>query len=304
MKTTSYQEWAERLAAYARSSEHLEELNYWNGIEESTSSALPRLQAVTVYQKGASQTATIRLTPDATGQLLKEVHQAYNTEINDLLLAALALAVTEWTGEAKMLVNLEGHGREEMLADVDITRTIGWFTSIYPVILQLGESTDLASVIKRTKETLRAIPNKGVGYGILKYLTPEELKPGMAGNVQPEMSFNYLGQFDGDVNTEFFTLAEIAKGEDQSPEGERFHALDFVGVVKEGVFELAVEYDTQAFDPQTMEGLLERYRTHLLAVITHCVEQEETEYTLSDFTDHLNEDEVQDILSELGDLFE
>ncbi|KAF6563602.1 MULTISPECIES: condensation domain-containing protein, partial [unclassified Paenibacillus] len=106
-----------------------------------------------------------------TEQLLKQAHRAYNTEMNDLLLTALGLTIHRWAGLERVLVSLEGHGRESILPELDITRTVGWFTTQFPVVLDMSVGQDLSQRIKQVKEGLRRIPQKGIGYGMLRYLS-------------------------------------------------------------------------------------------------------------------------------------
>ena len=111
----------------------------------------------------------------------------------DILLTALGLTIKNWIGENNILINLEGHGREAIIENIDISRTIGWFTAFYPIVLDMKSSEDIIYLIKSIKESLRKIPNKGIGYGILKYCTHMEsknhlkcyLKPGKKLPCQP-----------------------------------------------------------------------------------------------------------------------
>ncbi|MCP4146290.1 MAG: hypothetical protein GY757_00940, partial [bacterium] len=132
-----------------------------------------------------SDTIAVNLDKTETANLYTKVNWAYGTEINDILLAALALALKEWNQMEKILLSLEGHGRETIIEDVDINRTVGWFTSQYPVLLELKQNAGdeqnqkhdlIAETIKTVKETLRKIPHKGINYGILKYLTTKEAR--------------------------------------------------------------------------------------------------------------------------------
>src|SRR5690606_30075110 len=141
-----------------------------------------------------SRSVEMRMSTDETARLLTEAGKAYNTEINDLLLTALGMAVHAWSGLNRVRLTLEGHGREAIVPGLDVSRTVGWFTSAYPVVLEAGEPEDLAYRIKRTKESLRRVPNKGIGYGILRYLGDSAHQEALF--VRPEISFNYLGQFD------------------------------------------------------------------------------------------------------------
>ena len=103
-------------------------------------------------------------------------------------------AVCRWSGQGSTLIQLEGHGREDLFDDIDLTRTVGWFTSLFPV--NLMPSSDLGASIKTIKEQLRAVPDKGLGYGALRYLGPPAIRAELAALPQPRITFNYLGQFD------------------------------------------------------------------------------------------------------------
>ena len=181
-KTSSYREWAEGLIRYGESREAAKEEVYWQEIEQQEIPSLPRdRESREVHRFGNSRTEVVTLDEATTSQLLTEAHQAYRTEINDLLLAALSLAIREWSGADRVAIHLEGHGREEILPEVDLTRTVGWFTSIYPVVLPV-RTEDPGTVIKEVKETLRRVPHKGVGYGVRRYLQGKRGKsnPGSA----------------------------------------------------------------------------------------------------------------------------
>ena len=118
--------------------------------------------------KPPGRKARIRLDAEHTRQLLQDAPAAYRTQVNDLLLTALARVISRWSGQAAALIQLEGHGREDLFDDVDLTRTVGWFTSLFPVRLQADG--ELSTAIKSVKEQLRAVPDKGLGYGLLRYL--------------------------------------------------------------------------------------------------------------------------------------
>jgi hypothetical protein len=175
----------------------------------------------------------LELSSEQTGHLLKQANKAYNTEITDILLTALGMTVNEWTGRDKILVRLEGHGREKLASDLDLSRTIGWFTSECPVILDMDNSGDIPYQIKQVKEKIRNIPKKGVGYGILKYVTSSENKYSMKFNLKPEISFNYLGQFDQDIKSDIFELSKVSPGYSMSPDSEREYALYINGMIVE-----------------------------------------------------------------------
>ncbi|MFE3492131.1 amino acid adenylation domain-containing protein [Streptomyces sp. NPDC059175] len=212
---TSYRRWATLLAEHARSGSRTAELPYWLTQVESAAAPFGRRPldpAVDTYATSGS--LRLELPAEATTALLTDVPAAYHGEVNDVLLTALAVAVTEWRrrigapGGSELVVELEGHGREHLAAGIDLSRTVGWFTSVFPVRLDIGgldiDSLDeaaagatghtLGTVVKRVKEQLRALPDRGVGYGLLRHLNPQTARPLGAAPV-PAIGFNYLGRF-------------------------------------------------------------------------------------------------------------
>jgi hypothetical protein len=145
---------------------------------------------------GTQGTVSCRLSEEQTEALLREVPGVYHTQINDVLLTALALSLRDWTGGERHVIALEGHGREELFEQLEVSRTVGWFTSVFPLGLDLGGTQELGRALQRIKEQLRAVPGRGLGYGILRYLGGcAEL----SGDEPPQVGFNYLGQFDQEM---------------------------------------------------------------------------------------------------------
>lgn len=301
-KTTSYQRWGKRLAEYANTPDALAEIPFWKQVDESMVPSLPKDFALPKQRTLIDHKAvTVHLTEEETKKLLTEVHRAYHTEINDLLLAALLLAIQKWTGGNRAAINLEGHGREEIMDDIDLSRTIGWFTSSFPVVLHL-EKTDVGEAIKQVKEQLRKIPNKGIGYGILKYLTSPQQKEGIGFRIQPEISFNYLGQFDRDVDHELFGPSVMPKGDDVSPLSSSPYLLNIYGLVMHHRLEMHFDYNRNIHRSETIARVAEEFMSQLRVIIDHCSAKEE-EWTPSDFgSSDLTFEELEDISDLLSDL--
>ncbi|MCY9530150.1 MULTISPECIES: non-ribosomal peptide synthetase [Paenibacillus] len=297
-KTDSYLNWSHALKVYAQSKALLAEEAYWRRIEASAVQPLPKNFTSTDLIVRYNRQVKWSLSPEATHQLLTVVNKAYNTEINDILLIGLGMAVRRWTGHDQVLVCLEGHGREEILSDMNIGRTVGWFTTMYPVILDMRRNDDYAYQLKNVKETLRQVPNKGIGYGILRYLTPESSRSGIAFKLEPEIKFNYLGQFDNDINTEAFQASSISQGRTVSLESEREIALNIGGIVEDGILTIFIDYNTQEFEEATIVSFGSMYKESLNLMIAHCAEKETSEVTPSDVgAKDLSIDELDAILS-------
>ncbi|NER25073.1 MAG: hypothetical protein F6J96_31110 [Symploca sp. SIO1C2] len=230
-KTTAFIDWAENLNNYAQSETSTQELDYWLNQPWSQISPLPVDYTQTQPENtvGNAGQVSVKLNVEETRTLLGSVNEAYNTQINDILLSALAISLAEWTGNSTILIDLEGHGREELFEDVDLSRTVGWFTSLFPVLLQLPTDDKLASVIKSIKEQLRAIPNRGIGYGILRYLCKDTAVNQQIQSIPtPEISFNYLGQFDQVTSQTGWKLASESTGANQSSKQTRNHLLNII----------------------------------------------------------------------------
>ncbi|MDR0268154.1 non-ribosomal peptide synthetase [Paenibacillus sp.] len=281
-KTGSFQLWAEQLKLYADSEAIKQELVYWNEIEQMVYKPLPIDHGQEYALEKDSEEITLEWTAAETEQLLKQANHAYKTEINDLLLAALGLSVHHWIGMDKVLVNLEGHGREQIIPDLDITRTIGWFTSQYPVVLNMEESSNLSRLIKTNKENLRKIPKKGIGYGILRYLTGNQKE--VPFTLNPEISFNYLGQFDQDIQNSAMQISPYSGGATASENHTRNHLIDINALIMEGKLSLSLRYSRTQYQEETMERLTECFRDCLQEIIIHCITKEKPELTPSDIS--------------------
>lgn len=304
-KTTSYREYASQLQNFAGSKKLIKELDYWKEIESVSVAPLPTDGEAFQHKQADERLLSLTLSKEETGLLLKETHQAYHTEINDILLTALGLAVQQWTGQEQVLINLEGHGREEILPGVDITRTVGWFTSIYPVLLDLRapdqihpKSNPLGYRIKRVKDGLRRIPNKGIGYGIAKYMMPKEHKQVIAFQTKSDIRFNYLGQFDNDLQRDVFQRSHYQCQHMVSGEAIRTVALDINAMVVGASLTLTVGYHREEYKETTVAQFLASFLQYIRDIIAHCIGRTETEKTSSDFSSHTLSTEEWDVLSE------
>jgi amino acid adenylation domain-containing protein/non-ribosomal peptide synthase protein (TIGR01720 family) len=302
LKTTSFNTWSEKLCQYANSDSFLkEEKKYWEKMESINIPPIPKdfEEEAHNYIKDTT-TLSFALSPQETELLLSKVNEAFGTEINDILLTAFGLGIKKTFGKDQVLIALEGHGREEILEDANIKRTVGWFTSVYPVVLDLSyvssdnENNDLSRQIKEVKEMLRQIPHKGMGYGVLKYLTAKEKKVDINFQLNPPISFNYLGQFDNEVKKMPFEFALEFHGNDQSVNDEREHDLEVSGSITNNQLWMSIRYNTKHFKAETIETLLSRYKEELTHIISYCSTRQEKELTPSDFTyDKLSIDSIE-----------
>ncbi|WP_051010663.1 non-ribosomal peptide synthetase [Paenibacillus riograndensis] len=281
-KTASYRSWAQKLKEYASGKVLLKEAEYWKGITNTGSGPLPKDFGEENRGCGERMEVSLNFSKEQTAKLLRNCNTAYNTQINDVLLCSLGLAFKEWGGMDQLLVSLEGHGREEIFQGVSIDRTIGWFTTIFPVVLDMTRSHDLAYSLKRTKEMLRHVPHKGIGYGIWKYLADgnKELRA-----FEPEVSFNYLGEFGREAGSSLLEFSRLSSGASISIDNNKLKGIDINGLIMEGELELVFSYSTLEYTRETVAQLTAAYHTSLLQVIDHCAHRQTAEKTPWDYGD-------------------
>ncbi|MCP4149613.1 MAG: hypothetical protein GY757_17840, partial [bacterium] len=296
-KTDSFKYWSEKVQLYAAGKygqKLFKEKDYWDTVERAEVPPLPLDREIhdidsEKRKRKYCNSVTISLDKTETTDLLKNANRAYRTEINDILLTALALALKEWNRMDKVRINLEGHGREPIIEEVDINRTVGWFTTQYPVLLDLkqaagGKQDNIPYTIKSVKETLRQIPNKGINYGILRYLTAKE--PPAAGQPSapevPEISFNYLGQFDKQNAAQLFEMSGMNHGDDVSPEMEPTALIEINGVAEPGGLSMTFSYNPLQLQNDTIERLATHFKSNLQKIIHHNMNRKETDLTPSD----------------------
>ncbi|WP_369878791.1 amino acid adenylation domain-containing protein [Bacillus sp. JNUCC-21] len=303
-KTDSFKQYAERLSEYAKSSKLMREEEYWRFIEEETAAELPYEKPQ--HQTGADsirQTVSFTLTEEETSVLLQQVNRAYHTDTQDILLTAAALALRDWTGGGRLRIAMEGHGREHIMPELDISRTVGWFTSMYPVLIDLNTAgAELGTAVKTVKDTLGRIPDKGIGYGILKYMTPPEQKT-IRFRQAPEISFNYLGQFNDTEDQHTFSLSGLASGHDITPTWQREQAVEMSAMAAQNKLHFSLSYPPSRFRKETMEQLLQTLQQYLRDIMAHCTGKEEAEKTVSDFSSKtLTSDDLDSIASFVEEL--
>ncbi|MEW5067985.1 plipastatin non-ribosomal peptide synthetase PpsC [Bacillus subtilis] len=299
-KTDSYQEYARRIQEYAQSSKLIREEAYWRSVEEQQAAELPyEIPHHVNIDFSKRDSLSFSLTEADTAVLLQNVNHAYGTDTQDILLTAASLAICEWAGGSKLRIAMEGHGREHILPELDISRTVGWFTSMYPALISFEHHRDeLGTSVKTVKDTLGRIPNKGVGYGMLKYLTHPENKS-ITFSKTPEISFNYLGQFNDIERQDTFRPSSLGSGKDITHTWKREQIIEMSAMAADKKLHFNLSYPPARFHRNTMEQLINRIEHFLLDIMKHCAGQQKAEKTLSDFSSQSLTAEDLDSISSL-----
>ncbi|MFE3502639.1 amino acid adenylation domain-containing protein [Kitasatospora sp. NPDC059160] len=281
-KTTSFRAWSRRLTEYALSPAATDELAYWTAAPPPV--PLPRDRTARADDAddaddadgrtdddgntvAAEESVTLRLTEESTEALLRQVPRALGTQINDVLLTALTEAVAGWTGRDTVHVDLEGHGREDLFPEVDLSRTVGWFTSVFPVALHREPGAGPARQAGAVRDQLARVPRRGVGYGILRHLGTPGAREAL-GRPAPEISFNYLGQFDRELpGLGGYADPDLLRAGELDPSMRRGHLLRVTGSVLDGRLRIDIGYAPAVHHRETAQGLVDAMERTLTALV-------------------------------------
>ncbi|MGW5740791.1 amino acid adenylation domain-containing protein [Amycolatopsis sp. NPDC003861] len=261
-KTTSFWHWANRLAGYAGGEEFAPEAEYWRTPAQPCPIPVDRPGA---NVQGSTATVTTVLAADDTEALLRSAHAAYRTRVDDVLVTALAQAVADHTGRTSVHVDLEHHGREPLFDDVDLTRTVGWFTTIRPLRVKLSTPDDFPSCVRTVREHLHTMPHHGIGHGIAHHMRHPRQDHAVA-----SLLFNYLGQTHSASQTGVFVQDDDVPGTVRAPAGVRPYPIEVNCVVADGRFQAHWTYSRNLHRDDTITSLAERFTTRLVALLRHC----------------------------------
>jgi non-ribosomal peptide synthase protein (TIGR01720 family) len=282
---TSFRRWSARLTEHARSADIVKELEHWLDPSRTLVRALPRDRPEGENTVESARSIAVKLDPEETRALLEEVSATYHSRINDALLCAMLQTFAAWGREPRLLVDLEGHGREDLFPGADVSRTVGWFTSIFPVLLELDRrAQDPGEHLQSVKEQLRAVPRGGIGYGLLRHLTEGSHAERLRAMPAAEVVFNYLGQLDlGLPPGSLFAPAGEPSGRQQSPRQRRSYLLEVNGMVAAGRLRLVWSYSESLHDRETIQALAEGFLVNLRSLIAHSRSERAPVFTPSDF---------------------
>jgi non-ribosomal peptide synthase protein (TIGR01720 family) len=288
---SSYGEWAERLVAEAGSAATAEELEYW--VAQQDGEELPREQELGADTVGAAEAVTVEFSAAETATLLRGVPRQLRAQLEEVLLLGVVEAVCEWSGRETLVVRCEGHGREP-LSGVAVEQTVGWFTTLYPVRFERGRGS-VRERLRGVQQRLQAVPRRGLGYGLLKYV---QGAAALAGEREAGVSFNYLGQWDANLAGIFQGAAESV-GRSQWAGERRGAEWEVHGSVHGGQLRLAWGYSRNAHRRETLERVAERFRAVVAEVIAACHDERQrpapTDFPLA----KLDEKRLQGVLARL-----
>jgi len=268
-KTTSYRAWAEHLEAYAGTPGARRQLAAWTRIADLPRTPLPADLPAGEDTRVADRTLTRTLGREWTRALLRDVPRRHRAQVHHALLAALGRAVAGWTGSGGVLVAVEGHGREPLFDGVDLSRTVGWFTALAPVHLDVRAAEAPGAALARVRDALDALPDRGLGHGVLRHLSRDaEVAAAIRALPEPEVTFNYLGQLDQSFSGDaLLAPSGWSAGRQVSQRNGRFTGLYVSAPVLRDELRVSFGYSAARFHAETIEALAERFAGALSALV-------------------------------------
>jgi non-ribosomal peptide synthase protein (TIGR01720 family) len=264
-KTSSLKEWSEQLSVYANSQELLQELDYWKALEKTSVPPLPKDRLSSENRRKDDETLSAVLLTDQETKMLFKANPAFAANVKVSLLAAFGAAIREWTGADQVMVDYKIHGREDIFKEIDVTRTVGWFATEFPLILDISPAHDLSALMESIEGIFRNLPGRGLGYETLREMTLPQNKAPLTFNLNPEILFNYSGEVNHSIHAIFndFGFSPLFKNLNESPDSERKYTLIVeLGIVM-GQVNINLHYNRHEYDEKTMNGFIESYRKKL-----------------------------------------
>lgn len=289
MKTHSFKKWAEEVYEYSKK-DFEKEKNYWKGIVDKQFAYPTDLDGEDIIK--TCSVLSYDLNEDTTNSLMKKVNEIYNIEFNEVLIIALVITINKLINSEDIVIEIERHGRENISDFIDVSRTVGWFTSIYPAYFKV-ELSEIDKNIKSIKEQLRNIPNKGFNYGILKFLNNEIKKTD-----NKYIRFNYLGDYDNIISEEILNKVDIEFGLESDKENSLTALIDIAAMIVNKKLKITVTYSKAKFYKDTMKNFINSYEDTLRSILDKCENKDFKEFTPSDF------DAVDISQEDLDDLFD
>lgn len=284
LKTNSFQEWSLHLKSYAKNSLENDERTYWNAVRKRINGLNSIAKNNALESSRKYETISFELNESLTKSFKEDCYQAYKTTANDILLTALGEAMSDIFDVQASSVLLEGHGREELFDNIDVSRTVGWFTSLYPFVLEIEKTTETVGLRTnwvKVKEDLRQIPNKGIGYGLLEY-SGDYSEP-----IACDIVFNYLGEFNENNNesVDLFQFSELDQGNLIANENDALGAkLSVSGIIVKGKLSINLRFKSGTFESEKIKQLNSAYQYKLETIISQLSEQCEVYPTPSDYS--------------------
>ncbi len=298
-KSSAFGDWSHAMINLANSADFERDKRYW--VSEFMKVDYASKASPEAHQEQYTSVKEITLSCELTSALQKEVNDTYNTSTSDILVAALVQTLRNWSNENSIIINMEGHGRDTELEKIQISRTVGWFTSIFPVLFS-PVNDDIEAVLKYVKERIRSVPNKGVGYGLHRYALNSESQHHPKPEEDTRYLFNYLGDLSQTIKKGVLFSGLIEPASDSRHIKQcRTHEFVFNARIVQGMLKIECDFSHAIYKEKEVDSLLEQYILLLESYILHCLDLNNGGFTPSDMPDlDMDQIELDAILDEVA----
>ena len=271
---------------------------YWSVLPRAP--LLPR-DTAGVFLEETALTISDALDREETAALLGDVHAAYNTNVEDVLLAALGRTIAHWAGLSRVLIGVERHGREQLVDGVDLSRTIGWLTSYFPVCFDVPADQDSGALLRKVKDTLRSIPHRGASYGVLRYLRGDDIVQTLSRHQPPEIVFNFAGRSGGQATNLVPWLQSRPPFASRAGVNGRGYRMEINALVIDGRLRIDWTASRTQYHESTIEHLVRTLLDEIRLLMQYALTTDSSGYTPADFPDAgLSQEDLDRFLEGLG----
>ena len=270
LQTASFLEWAAAAAEHAQSSAVQAQAGYWMTVTRSEAGAVPVDFSRGPNAVASARTVTFSLSAEDTRALLQHLPRRFRSRMDEAIISALATVLTRWTGSSRVRLAIETHGRDALTDDIGVSRTVGWFTALFPVLLELPRTDDASETLRLVRDQLRAVPRGGLDYGWLRYGSGGEQGEARWREARdPEVLFNYLGQFELS-SSPALRYSAVDPGQVRARHAARAHLLEINCGIEGDRLSCAWEYSDNCHTLATIEELSNQFRLALEQLVAAC----------------------------------
>jgi amino acid adenylation domain-containing protein/non-ribosomal peptide synthase protein (TIGR01720 family) len=295
----SFRQWSKELTEYARSRELQKESDSWAEVSSASISNLPVDDPLGVNSKESCSIASTRISSEETAVFLKVARESYNMSAEEILIGSVVLALAEWSGGSSFLLEVERNMRDYPVSDVDVSRTVGWFAAAFPVVVNIAGVSDPMDTLKMVKDQLRRVPNGGIGYSVLRYLSSDAaIRMTLSSIPSPEVRFSFRDQVNQIATASEHTFYSSAELSSTGPDCDAKPAslLEINALVLDGQLQMAWTYSSNVYLPATIDRLAEDCMAQLKSLVARADALREKGHSPSNLIDfNWSEEDLDDI---------
>ena len=281
---TTFGRWTHLLHQYAQTAQVRQEVDLWLSLLPQEHTTLPVDDVAGTNLVADQETHSVTLDSASSQDILKRIPALSHVHVQELLLTTLAQALTSWSRQPGILIDLEGHGREDIFPQEDLSHMIGWCTALFPLYIDIQSTIVPLDILKYVKAQLRALPHHGLGYGVLRYLHPDSVvRAALSDRPAAQVCFNYLGQHTATAEQSLWRHASIDSGPVQAADNRRTHLLTVTAQVIDEQLALHFEYSRRIHQPEHIAQLAHSMLNNLKQLVIYCQTLQQPLYTPGDF---------------------